>query len=129
MCDRQNINEILLKVALNTIHQPSFFFLLAVAFLSFKLFRLFTPFFDIIKHSFIILCATCSSFHYRVLILYAIFLSFNIEFLLSSAQLAYIVCQCFTFILHTIWRYEDCRWHTHPFPEVTFLGTHNDQTI
>ena len=68
-------------------------------------------------------------FHYIVLILYAIFLSFNIEFQLSSAQLAYIVCQCFTFILHTVWRYEDCRWHTHPFPGVTFLGTHNDQTI
>jgi hypothetical protein len=38
-------------------------------------------------------------FHYIVLILYAIFLSFNIEFQLSSAQLAYVVCQCFAFIL------------------------------
>ena len=68
-------------------------------------------------------------FHYIVLIIYAIFLSFSIEFQWNSAQLAYVVCQCFTFILHTAWRYEDCRWHIYQFTEVTFLGTHNGQTM
>jgi len=45
------------------------------------------------------LCVTCNICPVYI---YAIFLSFNIDIQLNSAQLAYVVCQCFAFILHTV---------------------------